>query len=70
MPDISMCNNRQCRASAHCYRFRAWPSERQSYAAFAPVVIEGQEICEYFSFLHAGDEVRSVADPKKCEIVA
>ena len=36
MPDISMCKNAQCPHSANCYRFRAHPSQRQSYANFAP----------------------------------
>lgn len=37
MPDIGMCLNHECPLRDACYRYRAIPSEWQSYAAFKPV---------------------------------
>lgn len=35
MPDISMCQNKNCKFKNDCYRFTAIPNEhRQSYASF------------------------------------
>ena len=34
MADITMCDNQECRFRATCYRFRAIPSDYQSYAIF------------------------------------
>lgn len=31
MPDIAMCQQRECPLKASCYRYRAVPSEWQSY---------------------------------------
>jgi len=45
MPDISMCRNSGCKASTYCYRFQATPSQRQSYASFAP---DKEGKCEHF----------------------
>jgi len=45
MPDISMCNNSNCKLKEDCYRFTATPSHhRQSYARFEPVKGE----CDHF----------------------
>ena len=48
MPDISMCANKTCHLRAMCYRARATPSERQSYAEFKP---EADGTCHRFSQL-------------------
>ena len=34
MPDISMCMNHTCPHRMECYRYRAVPSEYQSYAVW------------------------------------
>jgi hypothetical protein len=34
MPDISMCNNTDCDKHIFCYRYRAIPSEWQSWTEF------------------------------------
>lgn len=36
MPDIAMCANTTCPKRGECYRFRATPSEYQTYAEFRP----------------------------------
>lgn len=47
MPDISMCNDKECSRKKECYRFTATPNEfRQSYADFKE--IEQGKGCEYF----------------------
>ena len=48
MPDISMCNNKQCPSKEYCYRFTAIPNEfRQSYIDFGPEE-DGMDKCSYF----------------------
>ena len=34
MPDISMCNNKECQSKDDCYRFTATPSEWQAWQMF------------------------------------
>lgn len=34
MPDITMCDNKECTKRKYCYRYLARPSERQSFATF------------------------------------
>ena len=47
MPDISMCDNKDCPSNKKCYRFTAIPSQgRQSYADFKPE--KDKDKCEYF----------------------
>jgi hypothetical protein len=46
MPDISLCRNTRCPSCVHCYRFRARPSDRQSYCGFT--VPEGQTKCSHY----------------------
>jgi hypothetical protein len=46
MPDITMCQNKECRLNKTCYRFLALPSEVQSYAGFEYNKINNR--CEYF----------------------
>ena len=36
MPDIAMCQNKECPLREKCYRFKAEPSDYQSYAEFKP----------------------------------
>lgn len=44
MPDIAMCENKECPLKLDCYRFMAKPASYQYYALFEPV---GKE-CEGF----------------------
>lgn len=44
MPDISMCKNKECTLKERCYRYRAVPSNIQSYTYF---VFENG-FCKYF----------------------
>lgn len=46
MPDIAMCSNAECPRRGECYRFRATPSERQSYSLFH---ISDTGSCKHFS---------------------
>lgn len=47
MPDISMCDNKQCPLRFKCYRFTATPNPyRQSFGNFE--YDEKKEKCEYF----------------------
>lgn len=50
MPDITMCNGRNCELKELCYRYTAKPSEfRQSYFLTPPIKeIDGEKVCEYF----------------------
>lgn len=54
MPDISMCFGDNCPLKNECYRFKADPSEYQSYFSYPPFSIDfnmdgTQEIdCLYF----------------------
>jgi hypothetical protein len=36
MPDISMCQNKECQNKEKCYRYKALPSTWQSYMKFDP----------------------------------
>ncbi len=47
MPDITMCQNEACTLKEVCYRYKATPSERQSYAVFS-----GGEWCKHFWPVH------------------
>jgi hypothetical protein len=47
MPDISMCENKQCPKKKTCYRYTAIPEEHwQSYSTFTFNAEEGK--CEYY----------------------
>jgi hypothetical protein len=55
MPDISMCNNKECSLSLKCHRFTAIPSEyRQTYASFKP-----NEDGECFNFWDNKGEIKN-----------
>ena len=45
MSDISLCLNTSCPLREVCYRFKAVPSEYQSYADFKP---DDNGKCDYF----------------------
>lgn len=44
MPDITMCDNRDCSIRNRCYRAMANPSDYQSWAIFEP----HEEGCEHY----------------------
>lgn len=47
MPDISMCQNKECPSKEKCYRYKAAPHPyRQAYASFTFDKETGN--CEYF----------------------
>jgi len=43
MPDISMCQRKDCPKKSTCYRYKAVPSCHQSY-----ILIEDTKNCEYY----------------------
>lgn len=54
-PDITMCKGGGCTLKEDCYRFKATPSEYQSYFATPPGGYQGvppsfetQWVCDYF----------------------
>jgi hypothetical protein len=47
MPDISMCPGDDCPLKEECYRFKATPSEYQSYFAEAPYDSFNKD-CDFF----------------------
>lgn len=51
MPDISMCNNKECKVKENCYRYMAEPDEIQSYCEFKPDKSE----CEYLMDMRGKD---------------
>ena len=69
MSDYVICTNSQCGARTQCYRYLAWPGDRQRYSRFEPVIIEGAPVCDLFRFTHIGDRIRSTRDPSKMEVV-
>lgn len=57
MPDISMCSGKSCPVKKKCYRYKAKPSEYQSYFAEPPIKIkDGVAKCDYYW----GDDADSV----------
>lgn len=48
MPDITLCTGEGCPLKDECYRYKAKPSERQSYFDRPP---NKGDKCEYFSKL-------------------
>lgn len=57
MPDISMCVNRECELRTQCFRYRAKPSDWQTYSSF-----DGGQDCEYFMEIYNEDRVRPIED--------
>lgn len=45
MPDIAMCINKECTSKSSCYRFKAVPSEIQSYCDFKQ---DSNGVCDYY----------------------
>ena len=49
MPDITMCPGKDCPLKETCYRYKAKPSDYQSYFAEPPYKEENEhEKCEYY----------------------
>ena len=44
MPDITMCINKNCPLRVRCYRYRAVPSNRQSFCKFEPEIRQTEPI--------------------------
>lgn len=68
MPDITMCENKDCPLKQSCYRYTAIPSRYQSYANFAPDLLSGK--CEDFWPIQRWDKtnkrfIREVKDGEK-----
>ncbi len=60
MPDIAMCQNKECPSRNQCYRFRAVPTKgRQSYMAFDPKE-DGK--CSDFVQIFTSDELTPVEE--------
>ena len=57
MPDITMCDNRECVIRAECFRFRAIPGTMQSWSKFV-----GGATCQYYVPLYAGRPVRPLSE--------
>lgn len=59
MPDITMCVNTKCPIREFCYRYRAKPSEHQSFSIF--VTIErGSGFIQCYEFWDLREECRPV----------
>lgn len=57
MPDIAMCQNKECPSSNRCHRFLVIPNEfYQAYVEFTPE--EGEEGCMYYIEHSKEDERR------------
>ena len=56
MPDITMCGNVGCTQKATCYRYRAKPSNYQSYSTFN----SKKGACEHFVAIEETDEICSI----------
>lgn len=49
MPDITMCENKECPLKDKCFRYTATPSEHiQSYSYFKPTIVDGKATCDWF----------------------
>ena len=49
MPDISMCVGGNCPMKETCYRYKAKPSDYQSYFTETPFeMVEGKIECKYY----------------------
>jgi hypothetical protein len=49
MPDITMCNDKECPKSRSCFRFRAIADGKwQSYFTTSPRENHRDELCQYF----------------------
>lgn len=59
MPDISMCRNTSCPLKSTCYRFRAIPSMRQSYAGFE---WDNESYCEHYVQIIPTDKLSLVSE--------
>lgn len=49
MPDITLCQSHNCPMRETCYRYKAKPSEYQSYFVEPPYkMVEGKIECDYY----------------------
>lgn len=46
MVDIAMCSRRDCPKKSTCFRYLAFPDERQSYLVIDKKILDGD--CEYY----------------------
>ena len=60
MPDIAMCQDKDCPKRLSCYRYTATPSQYQPY--FAEKIVDENGKCEYY--IEAGE---AVDENGKCE---
>jgi hypothetical protein len=63
MPDISMCNGVGCKLKNRCYRFKAIPSDYQSYFSIAPVNEDGT--CDYLWKINSSDRSKKYKNGKQ-----
>lgn len=60
MPDICMCEGKDCPKKETCYRFKAEPSEyRQAYFVHEPYDHEAEE-CEHYWPVRESEEKKAV----------
>jgi hypothetical protein len=57
MPDISMCEGKNCPIKEKCYRYRAFPDSWQWYMNFRP---NENGSCDNFWFIEAGMSIRGM----------
>lgn len=48
MADITMCKNKDCKTCNSCYRFKATPSEYQSYVVITETIKKGDDCRLYW----------------------
>jgi len=68
MPDISMCLGSSCDDRKKCYRYMAFPSDRQSYMVFGLDIGQDEECPDFWDIADAPGSVRCLAKEKKKEI--
>ena len=59
MPDISLCTDSKCPTRVACYRYRAWPSDYQTYTNF---VRNGKNKCESWLPIYDESRIRPMQD--------
>lgn len=66
MVDITMCVNSQCPIREFCYRYRAKPSERQSYSVFGAIHL-GSDAWRCYEFWDLREEKRLVVSLEEAD---
>ena len=59
MSDFTNCVSTVCHRNKDCYRFRAIPSKKQSYANFYENMTLGKPLCKDFIEIIPGDRLTS-----------